>query len=575
MLPGVGSDFGRYRIVGRLGRGGMGVVFAAVHQDLQRDVALKLLSPDLADDEGYRHRFLREARALARLDSPHVIRVYDAGEHDEWLFIATELVAGGDLSNRIETQGPMPVAEALTLLAGAADGLAAAHAAGVLHRDVKPSNLLLKTLRDGSVRGVLCDFGIAAVEDFDATRTQGLIGTPAYLAPERHEGGGASVAADIYAMGCVLWACITGAAPYLGTPSQVLMGHLRGELPQVSAANPYGSAVNGILAMTLAKDPERRFRSASALASALRSSARAVASAGETTGGIEPTIVKTFAPSPTPPPPPAWPPTPLGHEDPPTQAAYGVPPAGFSGPVAPAPPPTQRPPSPGGGRSPWRVVAAAAAVALLLGAATTGAVLLSRGDDSPQDSAGADTSTDTASDRGSDRASDGTDRTQPPPTPVDDVTCWNGMTTSSAQQCPDPSGVAGLEWMYPSFDRRECGPKRLPYPRLTVWQCPKVTAAGDPVLIRYTEWQSAALADASYASKDRGSHQTFIRSADGDVVRTVWRYDGFNREGRVTLSSVYHDWPFSVSVEGASQRAIDDGLRELVLQRKPDHVLTR
>jgi len=557
----------------------MGVVFSAVHSDLHRPVALKLMAPDLADDEVYRNRFLREAQALARLDSPHVVRVYDAGEHDGWLFIATELVPGGDLSQRIETQGALPIPEAMALVAGAADGLAAAHAAGVLHRDVKPSNVLLKTTRDGSVRAVLCDFGIATVEDLDATRTQGIIGTPAYLAPERHEGGGASVAADIYAMGCLLWACISGAAPYLGTPSQVLIGHLQGDLPKLPEVGGTDSQINRILELSMAKDPGRRFRNAAALANALRSTAEASAFAPDLAAGggaegdaVESTVMKTFVPS--------APPAPerqrFDYDDADTRAA-SVPQA-YAAPtyVPPArvPPPVATPPHNTAKRGRRRILVAVLVLLLLIGGVAGGVLLAGQND--PDDRSTAQSSDNEApATVAPDSPSEASATESSTPAEPDGVVCWDGSSVQSARQCSAPTGVEGLAWMYPSFDRSECDRAGLPPPRLTVWQCWEYTPVGDRVLIRYSEWQSVALAEQSYASKQRGSTTSFERSPNGRVVRTVWRYDDVNREGRVTLSAVYRDWPFSVSIEGDSARAIDDGLDQLVVQRNPADVLTR
>jgi serine/threonine-protein kinase len=222
--PVPGDQFGRYDVTRRIGRGGMGVVYAAVHRDLERDVALKLLSPDLADSEDYRNRFIREARVLARLDSPHIVRVHDAGEQDGWLFIATELLPDGDLHDLLNSTGPLPAELAIDLVSQVADGLAAAHDAGVLHRDIKPSNVLVRVRPDGSRQAVVCDFGISAVVGADHTKTAGVIGTLGYMAPERHEGQPASVASDVYALGCLLYALVAGQAPYVGTDVKVAMG---------------------------------------------------------------------------------------------------------------------------------------------------------------------------------------------------------------------------------------------------------------------------------------------------------------------------------------------------------------
>ncbi|KAA1421540.1 serine/threonine protein kinase [Nocardioides humilatus] len=270
MLPGVGSDFGRYRITGRLGRGGMGVVFSAVHRDLDRPVALKLLTPDLSGDDSYRHRFLREARILARLDSPHIVRVYDTGEQDGWLFIATQLINGGDLKQVLDTTGPLPIDAGIELVVQIAEGLAEAHEAGILHRDIKPSNVLLRQRSDGRRQAILCDLGIATVAGSESTLTVGVIGTPTYMSPERHQGEDATAASDIYALGCLLWATITGGPPYQGTPAEIFRGHVHGAVPQLELDQPHAATLNQVLATTMAKDPAARYESVAAVLTALR-----------------------------------------------------------------------------------------------------------------------------------------------------------------------------------------------------------------------------------------------------------------------------------------------------------------
>lgn len=264
-----GDSFGRYDVTAHLGRGGMGVVLAAVHRDLDRPVALKVLAPHLADEAGYRARFLREAKALARLDSPYIVRVFDAGEEEGALFIATELVRDGDLNQLLRGRGALPAAEAVALVRDLAVGLGAAHEIGILHRDIKPSNVLVGKRADGRIRPVLCDFGIAAVADLDHLATTGAVGTPGYMAPERHQGVAASVASDIYALGCVLWAALTARAPYEGATGQVLLGHLQGPVPQLPASSPGAAAVNEVLAVAMAKDPADRFGTTAELVAAL------------------------------------------------------------------------------------------------------------------------------------------------------------------------------------------------------------------------------------------------------------------------------------------------------------------
>lgn len=269
-LPEEGQPFGRYDITRRIGRGGMGVVYAAVQRGLGRDVALKVLSSDYADSEDYRHRFLREAEVLGRLDSPHVVSVHDSGEQDGWLYIAMQLVPDGDLHAKLKEFGPMPVRLALDVVAQVAEGIAAAHRAGIIHRDVKPSNVLLRQLGPEKVHAYVCDLGISRVLDSQHTRTQGVIGTFAYMAPERHEGHTATEASDIYALGCLLWASLTGAAPYTGTDSQVVLGHLHGAIPQLDRTDELGNGVNELLRRSMAKDPAGRHTDAAEFSGACR-----------------------------------------------------------------------------------------------------------------------------------------------------------------------------------------------------------------------------------------------------------------------------------------------------------------
>ncbi|RYC11430.1 serine/threonine-protein kinase [Nocardioides zhouii] len=264
-LPGEGATFGRYDLKRRIGRGGMGVVYEATHRDLQRSVALKLLSMDLLDNEALRNRFIREAQALAAVDSPMIVPVFDAGEHEGWLYIATKLYPDGDLGDWIHEHGALSQEESISVLAQVAEGLADAHEAGFLHRDIKPSNVLLQQ-RPGGLRAVICDFGIAFAEGSEHTKTVGVIGTLGYMAPERHEGLPATAASDVYSLGCVLYACLQGRAPWVGTDVKVAMGHLYNPVPQI----PEGAdALNRVLARALAKSPDDRYQTAGEFRAAL------------------------------------------------------------------------------------------------------------------------------------------------------------------------------------------------------------------------------------------------------------------------------------------------------------------
>ncbi|GAA4820012.1 protein kinase [Nocardioides caeni] len=375
MVPQSGQSFGRYDVGRQLGRGGMGIVFEATHRDLERAVALKVLAPELAEDPSYRNRFLREARILARLDSPHVVRVFDAGEHDGSLFLATELLPDGDLAELIERQGALSPTRAADLVRQVASGLYDAHRAGILHRDIKPSNVLLKRLPDGTLRALLCDFGIAAVSDGrDLTATQGVIGTPPYMAPERHDGAEATIASDIYALGCVLWSTVTGHAPYEGSAAQILLGHLQKPIPQLLGATAEEVQFNQTLRMAMAKDPAARFRSADAFGRALGYFAAAGPPGAPT--------LERSTPS-APPPPSTVPPPPSAAS---TQLAQPTP---VTAPCVVGPLQRAR-------RGRRRLVAAAIGV-LVLVAATVGGALLLVGGDEPSSAAGSDRDASTSS----------------------------------------------------------------------------------------------------------------------------------------------------------------------------------
>ena len=275
-FPSVGEDFASYRIVRQLGRGGMGVVFAAEHRALGRLVALKVLSPELAGQDDYRARFSREATVLARLDSPHVVQVLDHGEHDGCLFIATQHVAGGDLSDALRRHGPVPVAQAAQIAEQLAWALGDSHDAGVVHRDVKPSNVLLREIST-EVFVYLCDFGIAQDREPGLTAPGAVAGTFAYLAPERLRGEPATAAADLYALGCVLFTSLLGVAPYSGSDVEIGMSHLNAPVPQVVDSSPVAAAVNAVLRRSMAKDPADRYPGARAMRQDLRELARLAA----------------------------------------------------------------------------------------------------------------------------------------------------------------------------------------------------------------------------------------------------------------------------------------------------------
>lgn len=259
-----GDDFaGRYRIDREIGRGGMGIVYVAHDRELGRAVALKLLHPSLTDDE-FQARFQREASVLARVRSRHIVTIHDFGEYDGQSYLITELMTDGDLATWLRTKGALSRRAAVSLVAQVSEALADAHAVDVIHRDVKPGNVLLWARSSGLVP-YLCDFGIAVEGDVNLTRTGTLVGSPAYMAPERHIGARADERGDIYSVGCLLWSALTGDAPYSGTDFQVANSHINGPIPQLGTGTPGDEQIDEILRRCLSKQPEDRIGSASDL----------------------------------------------------------------------------------------------------------------------------------------------------------------------------------------------------------------------------------------------------------------------------------------------------------------------
>ena len=259
---------GRYRMGALLAVGGMGEVWAARDLLLDRAVAVKVLGRALAGDGRAAERLRREARAAGRLEHPNIARVLDLGEHDGRPYLVMELLEGESLAARIDRAGPMPAAEAARVVAAVADALEAAHRAGVVHRDVKPGNVFLTSA--GEVK--VLDFGIASAAGDAALTTGDLIGTAAYLAPERVLGHRATPAADIYALGVVLYELLAGHRPFeAGSEVELAMAHVNATPPPLGRAAP--SAPPSLVAAcshALAKDPSSRPSSAAAFAQLVR-----------------------------------------------------------------------------------------------------------------------------------------------------------------------------------------------------------------------------------------------------------------------------------------------------------------
>lgn len=261
-----------YRIVRQLGRGNMGVVYLAEDVHLRRQVALKLLAPTLVDGELFRQRFNRESHNAATLDHPNIIPVYAAGEAAGAQYIAMRYVPGGDLRALLETNGPLSLEQASAVIGAVADALDAAHTQGVIHRDVKPANILIDD-RNGQEHYYLSDFGIArnVSSAGSLTSTGQIMGTIDYLAPEQVQGKPVDSRADLYALGCVLYHCLTGAVPFPRADIAALMwAHVHETPPPVTARRPdLPPHIDHIVAKAMAKQPEDRYPTGRALASAL------------------------------------------------------------------------------------------------------------------------------------------------------------------------------------------------------------------------------------------------------------------------------------------------------------------
>ncbi|HZS01476.1 MAG TPA: protein kinase [Chloroflexota bacterium] len=264
---------GRYRLAEQLGEGSDAIVYRAEDLRLGRAVAVKLLRPELRADPSFVARFEREARSAARLDHPHIVKVYDYGEAEGTYFLVMQYVPGGDLRARLQRGEPLLVPLALRLAAEAAEALAEAHAQAIVHRDVKPANLLLT--EEDQIK--VTDFGIAKMLDVPAlTATAALLGTPHYLAPEQAQAGAITPATDVYSLGVVLYEMLAGRRPFEGESFvQVAMQHLHAEPPPLAELNPaVPPSVVALVERALAKDPSERFADAGALGAALREEER-------------------------------------------------------------------------------------------------------------------------------------------------------------------------------------------------------------------------------------------------------------------------------------------------------------
>src|SRR5262245_40277330 len=263
------QSLGKYQLGELLGQGGMGAVYRSFHPQLNRPVAVKVILGGAADPQAHQ-RFLREAQVVAGLSHPNIINIFDVDVHDGQPYIVMDFVAGGSLAKRL-VSGPMPVDEAINLLIPLAEALDYAHRQGLVHRDLKPGNVLLQP--DGSP--VLADFGLARATLPDTTArltaTGMLLGTLAYMAPEQFAASGADSRTDIYALGVLFFEMLTGRVPFDGDSAQVMYGHLQQPPPAPRALVPsLPEAIERLVLRMLAKDPGARPQSAAEVAATLR-----------------------------------------------------------------------------------------------------------------------------------------------------------------------------------------------------------------------------------------------------------------------------------------------------------------
>lgn len=264
--------FAGYRIEGLIRHGGMASVYRAHHLVLQRAAALKVLAPALAHDQKFRARFLGESRTAASLDHPHIVPIYDAGEHDGALFIAMRLIEGSDLRTLLESEVRLQPRRAVEILGQVAGALDAAHARGLVHRDVKPSNILISGAA-GEEHAYLTDFGISRhLASEGLTGTSEFVGTIAYMCPEQIEGLPLDGRADVYALGCVLHECLTGVTPFAAdTVVGVMHAHLTKPPPRPTSIDPtLPVGLDAVMATAMAKRRDDRYGTCAALVDAAR-----------------------------------------------------------------------------------------------------------------------------------------------------------------------------------------------------------------------------------------------------------------------------------------------------------------
>jgi serine/threonine-protein kinase len=494
----VGSQIGPYKLRRLLGKGGMGEVYEAEDTVKDRIVALKLLPESASTDPVFRKRLQREAHAAGRLQEPHVVPIHDYGEVDGFLFVDMRMIDGTDLRKVLKGFGPMTPARSVAIVRQIASALDAAHEAGIIHRDVKPENIILN--REDFA--YLVDFGIAnAVTDEKLTQLGTAVGTYAYMAPERFTSDDVTYRADVYALACVLHECLTGAQPYSGdSVGTIITAHLMNPTPRPSVQRPgIPSKFDEVIARGMAKKPEDRYASAGDLAAAA-TDALTHREQDQAATILQRSEAATRPVPPPPPPsqprmyssqPPQQPPPPYSTQTPPPSgprpAAFHTGPPTSGGPqsgpmwaTSPPPPPSgplqqtsgQQPPS-GGSKIPWIPIAAAGAVlVLILGG--VGLWLGTRGEDKPIASDDTTTTTET-----SERT-----RTSRTPTPTPDPNSFESKLMSVL-----PRG----------YDAGVCEAASPPATgALATVDCGKASPQGGPDNARYSLFADQAALDRAF-----------------------------------------------------------------------------
>src|SRR4051795_13108233 len=371
------SHLGDFRLERELGRGGMGIVYLAEETKLGRWVALKVIAPDLAGDPEFRHRFEREARIAAGLDHPNVVPLFAAGEIDGQFYISMRYVEGTDLKALLAERGRLDYPEAADIVAQVGSALDAAHARGLVHRDVKPGNILLAAGFEGGHHAYLTDFGItkdSSDQTVGLTQTGQWVGTVDYISPEQVSGRPIDARSDVYSLGCVLFQALTGHAPYQGGDVHKVYAHMSEPPPALDGeAAALGPAFDPVIQRAMAKEPEERYPSAGDLGRAGQAAARGELNAvpertvasGEAATGIAPTVAAPAAAA-----------TEMAATQPLYEQATPV-----RQPVATPPPPTQALPPARSRRGLWAAIAVGA-VLLVAGVVALAVVALNKDDGS-------------------------------------------------------------------------------------------------------------------------------------------------------------------------------------------------